>query len=398
VFLQNRVPPKVRNAYMKDAWTGILGSVMTGLTVPFIAIIAREQLKASIFEIGIITAVPAAGCILSLYWAHVMQGRSAMAFAVWPGIICRTLLLLTIFAVNSWSFVIIIALFWIISTIPSPAYSVLMKEIYPDTDRVRVMSYVRVCIVCTSIIVSAFAGPLLKVVSYRYVFPIAGLFGIASAISFSRIPSAAVVVGSTQSFLHMMGEAVDALRRDHAYRWFCGGVFIFGAANLFASPIYAVYQVDVLHVDTRWASVYAVVCQVMAMGAYFYWGAYIDRKKPAMISIVSTALCCAVPINYLFASHAWMLIPTCVINGIANAGLELSYFNSILHYAPSNKVTLYQGIFTSLMGIRGISIPFISAALVQNEFLCVQTVFIASALMIALGVLIQIYGVRKYET
>lgn len=388
----------MRNTYNKDAWAGILGSVMTGLTVPFIAIIAREQLKASIFEIGIITAVPAGGSILSLYWAHIMKGRSAMAFAVWPAVICRALLLLTLFAVNSWSFVTIIVLFWIITTVPGPAYSVLMKEMYPDSDRVRIMSYVRVCIVITSIIVAAAAGPLLKIVSYRYVFAIAGVFGIGSALCFNRIPSAAVVAGSSESFMHMIAEAIRALRKDHAFRWFCGGVFIFGAANLFAIPIYSIYQVDVLHVDTRWASVYSVVGQIVAMGAYFYWGPYADRKRPALVSIINTALFCAIPINYLFASHAWMLIPTCVIGGIANAGLELSYFNSILHYAPSDKVTLYQGIFASLMGIRGISIPFISAALVQNELLSMQTVFIIAALVTALGAVAQIYGVRRYET
>lgn len=397
MFLQNRVPPKVRNSYRHDAWTGILGAVMTGLTVPFIAIIAREQLHASIFQIGIISAIPAGGSILSLYWAHTMKGRSAMKFAVWPGIICRALLILVLFAVNSWSFVTIIALFWIISTIPGPAYSVLMKEIYPDSDRVRIMSYVRVCIVVTSIIVSAFAGPLLKIVSYRYVFPVAGVVGIISALCFLKIPSSAVVAGSSESFIHMMGDAVRVLKRDHAFRWFCGGVFVFGAANLFAIPIYSIYQVDVLHVDTRWASVYSVVGQIIAMGAYFYWGPYVDQRKPVAVSIINTALFCAIPINYLFASHAWMLIPTCVIGGIANAGLELSYFNSILHYAPSDKVTLYQGIFASLMGIRGISVPFISAALVQNGWLSMQAVFIIAAFGTALGALAQAYGARKYE-
>lgn len=370
---------------------------MSGLTVPFIAIIAREQLKASIFEIGIISAVPTAGSILSLYWAHMMKGRSAMKFAVWPGIICRTLLLLVFFTTDSWSFVTIISLFWIISTIPGPAYSVLMKEIYPDSDRVRIMSYVRVCIVITTIIVAAIAGPVLKVISYRYVFPVAGIFGIISALCFYRISSSAVITGSSESFLHMIVDAVRALRQDHAYRWFCGGVFIFGAANLFAIPIYSIYQVDVLHVDTRWASVYTVIGLVVATGAYFYWGPYVDRKRPAAVSSICTFLFCIIPINYLFATQTWMLIPTCIIGGVANAGLELAYFNSILHYAPADKVTLYQGVFASLMGIRGISVPFISAALVQGDIISMHTVFIVSMLVMVLGACAQVYGMHRYE-
>lgn len=397
MFLANRVPPKVRDSYNKDAWAGILSAVMSGLTVPFVAIIAREQLKASVFEIGILTAAPAIGSTLSLYWAHIMKGRHTMAFGVWSWSISRALLLLTLLAVTSWSFVTIITLYWIINAAAGPAYSVLMKEIYPDSDRVRIMGYVRVCIVITSILIAAIAGPLLKVVSYRFIFAIAGIFGIASAVWFGRIPTSVVTRNASDRFFELIREACIILREDHAYRWYCAGIFIFGSACYFAAPIYSIYQVDVLHVDTRWASVYTVIAQVVAMIAYYYWGGHVDRKKPALIVIVNSALFLLVPLNYIFATKAWMLIPCCVMSGAANAGLELAYFNGILHYGPSDKVPLYQAIFASLIGIRGTIIPFISSAFVQGDLLSMQGVFMVSIGLMLVGMAAQVYGMRKYE-
>jgi MFS family permease len=397
VFLANRVPPKVRDSYNKDVWAGILAAVMTGLTVPFVAIIAREQLKASVFEIGILTAAPTIGSTLSLYWAHIMNGRSTMTFGVWAWLISRSLLLMTLFAVTSWSFVTIITLYWVINAASGPAYSVLMKEIYPDNDRVRIMGYVRVCIVITSILMAAIAGPLLKIVSYRYIFTIAAVFGIISALWFGRISTSTVIKHTSDGFSHLLREAIGVLREDHAYRWYCAGIFIFGSACLFAAPIYSIYQVDVLHVDTRWASVYTVIAQIIAMVAYYYWGGYVDRKKPVVIVLVNSVVFLLIPINYIFAAKAWMLIPCCIVSGLANPGFELAYFNGILHYAPSDKVPLYQAIFASLIGIRGSIIPFLSASLVQGNVFSMQGIFLMTIVLMLIGLGVQTYGMRKYE-
>ncbi len=130
---------------------------------------------------------PVAGYLLSLVWANMMQGRRKMPFAVWPWVIARSLFFLVLFATCSKVFVAIVVLFWIISSIASPAYTQLMKEVYPDSDRARIMGYARVCTVSAMIVMTLVAGKIMENVSYRYVFPVAAVFGIISALVFNRI-------------------------------------------------------------------------------------------------------------------------------------------------------------------------------------------------------------------
>ncbi|MCX8052588.1 MAG: MFS transporter, partial [Armatimonadetes bacterium] len=141
------VPPDSRGAYRKDVLAGILGAVMSGMTAPFVAVIARKQLHASALEISVLSIGPFAGGLFSLIWANLMEGRRKMPFAFWSWASARALLILCIFATKSWSLVAIFSAMYLISSIGQPAYSALMKEIYPDSDRARIMGYSRICTV-----------------------------------------------------------------------------------------------------------------------------------------------------------------------------------------------------------------------------------------------------------
>ncbi|MCE5199424.1 MAG: MFS transporter [Armatimonadota bacterium] len=398
MFLAKRVPPKARHAYSKDAMSGILGAVMGGLTGSFFAVIAREQLKASAFQISVLTMAPVAGSILSLLWANIMEGRRKMPYAQFSWLASRSLFFLMIFATTSWSFTGIVALFWVIASISGPAYSAIMKEIYPDGERVRIMGYVRVCAIGTSVIATALAGPLLKVVSYRYVFPIAGLFGLMSSLAFNRIPTCDMSGDCNTPVHKFVASAFMILHEDRAFLWFCLGIFIFGSANFMAAPIMAIYQVDELGVDTRWAALFSALTQIVMVVSYLYWGPYIDRKKPSTIVAFNSLLSSLFPLTYCFATKAWMLLPVAALSGITNAGLELSYFSGVLHYAPKDRITHYQAIFASLMGLRGIVAPFLGAILVQRDIISMRVLFALTSVLMLVSVVVQLTGVRRHET
>lgn len=352
---------------------------MIGLTFPFFAVIARDNLRASEFQIALLTMAPVAGNVLLLVWASMMEGRRKMPFAVGSWVISRILLILILFATTSTSFVTIVVLFWILASIAGPAYSALMKEIYPDGDRAKIMGYARVCTISVISVCSLAAGQLLKTVSYQWVFPAAAIIGIVSVIPFSRIPTNEATGESDVPLWTFVKNSIDILRKDKRFRLFCDGIFVFGTANFMAAPVYAIYQVDVLNVETGWASVFAVTNSAAAMFGYFYWGGYIDRKSPMSAVALCTLLGVTTPLIYCFATKAWMVIPVTVIGGIINSGADLAYFNGILHHAPKDRIAQYQSLFAGLMGVRGILAPLLGAWLVRSHFGRVIDVFVSNS-------------------
>lgn len=394
VFFANRVPPKARDAYRKDAMSGILGAVMMGLTGPFVGVIARKTLNASSFEIAVLSMAPVAGHLFALVWANVMEGRPKMPFAMWSWIVSRSLFFLTPLAQAPGRFVGLISTQNFVASVASPAYSAIMKEVYPDSDRGRIMGYARVCTIGMYVIVTAIAAPLLKGSNYVYVFPIAGVFGVVSAVWFSRIHSADASGDSDVSPTEYIHGGLLILRDDPGFRWFCAGIFMFGFANFMATPLYVIRQVDI-GVDTQWAGVYSMVAAIIMTVSYFYWGPCIDKRRPEAVVAVQAAFWALIPLIYCMASRPWMLLPSTLISGVMGAGAELSYFTGVLHFAPKDRITQYQGVFLSLMGVRGIVAPLLGAAL-ERSVLPMKGVFVLSAAMILVSVVIQIVGMRKY--
>lgn len=397
MFFARRVPSSARDAYSKDAASGMLGAVMLGLTVPFFGVIARKTLHASGFEIGVISMAPVAGYLFSLLWAKHMEGRRRMPFAVWAWVASRSTLFAAVFATTATSFIIMAAAFYLILSIASPAYSAIIREIYPAGERATLMGYARVCTISVYVLVLLFTVvfPILEGHNYRFVFPIAGLFGVASALVFSRILTTDTT-GETGTPLHQfVRESIMILRDDGGYRWFCTGIFIFGFANFLAQPAFTIYQVDI-GVDTRWAGAFSIVASAMMPFAYYYWGRIIDRRRPEKIVAIQALAWIAIPIIYTFADRPWMLLFTALISGVIGAGVELVYFTGVLHYSSDELFSRYYALFLSLMGIRGILGPMIGGAMVDLGIVPIKAIFLASAGVMLVSVWVQLEGARRF--
>jgi len=394
MFFADRVPREARDAYSKDAMSGILVAVMTGMTFPFVVVIARKNLHASAFQIGLITMAPVAGNMLSLVWANIMQGHRKMPYAVWPWIIARSLFFLVIFATCSPVLVGIIVAYWLVCSVAAPAYSDLMREIYPDGDRAKIMGYARVCTAVALIAVTLVSGKLLDYVSYRYVFPVAAVFGVFSALAFKRISAKEATGERDVQFLPFVIQSVRLLLQDKAYLWFCAGIFVFGFANFFATPIYGIYEVDVLKAYTVRQSIFTLVMSGVGVLSYFYWGRHLDEQRPEKIVAVQALLWTFYPLSYLFAANWWALLPAKALVGFINAGIELSYVTGVIHFAPPGRVSQYQAVFLTLMGVRGIVAPAISSWLVGRHLLSMHAVFAISAVLIVASVGVQAIGFR----
>jgi MFS family permease len=394
------VPKSAREAFRRERTASMLGGLYAGMIMPFYMIIARDNLKASAIIIGFMAAAPFLGSLFSIFWAHAMEARPKMPFVVWPTAIGRAAFLLLLFCKTPLSFALIIFVSQFLGSLTGPAYAAIIKAVYPEESRGRIMSYVRVGMMFVMIIATFIAGALLKVISYRYIFPAAGAIGIVAIIQFGRIrvdePFAASLPPRRSEFFK---STLAILAEDRSFRWFAMSVFVYGFANLILTPIYPIFQVDRLHITTVQAAILVNIASIVWMAGVLYWGHYVDAKSPLSAVAVCVFLSGIIPITYLFAQNVWMLIPAFIVSGWISSGIELSYFNSVLKLAPEHRVSQYQALFQSLLGVRGAVAPFIGSWL-MTVFTAVgwdyKYLFLISLVGMFVGGSMQVYGVRGH--
>jgi len=408
------VPQTARDAFVTDLTSMLLAGLYAGCVFPFVNIIARRDLHASPEVLGFMAAAPFLGNLCSLLWARAMEGRRKIPFVLYSHLAARSLVVTMALATGPWPFALIISGAQIIGTIATPAYAAIIKEVYPDDQRGRIMSMTRAVFVVAQILATFVAGWLLTRISYRVVFPLAALLGIAAAIVFRRIvsdepepapePRAAAPIGRRlRETTRYLWETLGILKVDRAYRWFAFSVFTYGFGNLILMPIYPLVQVDQLGMRTDDLAHLQNLAQIVAVLAYFYWGRYVDRRSPQRAVTVNILLNAWIPIVYIQAmavGEAWVLLPAFLISGVVMAGIDLSYFNALLGFAREQNVARYQALQSFLLGLRGTVAPFIGSGLVRAldaHRLDRRWAFVIALVFILAGCWMQIVATRRHE-
>ncbi|MBC8104435.1 MAG: MFS transporter [Cytophagales bacterium] len=372
------IPRAARQSLRWDFLAGACSGAYMGLAFPFFTRIARGDLHASETAIALLAAAPFLGNLCSPLWARQMEGRSKMPFVQGAWITARSLLLLTPLAFAAWPFIAIVGGLQFVGTIAAPAYTSLMRDIYPDRARGRLMGYVRVVAQILTFLATLTAGRLLDHgVSYRFLFPVAGLFGIAAALAFRQVRAlapSALPVGEKLSTRQFALDTLTILRDNEPYRWFAFSVFTYGFGNLLVTPLYGLYQVDVLHISNTQIANLANFASLWSIVGFVFWGWLMDRIGAPRTVLFSIVCIASIALVY-FSTHAVNgLFFASALSGFGFAGIELSYLAAILAYAETGRAAQYQSLHSLLLGVRGILAPLVGIPLMkalgyQNAFL-----------------------------
>lgn len=398
------VPRAARYSLGWDLLAGSCTGAYMGLTFPFFVKIARGQLGAPEAAIALMSAAPFIGNLLAPIWARQMEGRAKMPFVLGSWLGSRLLLFLTPLAILPWLFAGLVGTWQFIGTISSPAYTSLMKDIYPDRTRGRLMGYVRVGSQTCLFVSTFFAGRLLdKGVPYTVLFPVAGVLGLLAAYAFSRVRplvTAGVLVhdassGPPVSAAKFAWETVSILRDNIAYRWFAMSVFTYGFGNLMAIPLYQLYQVDILHIRGAQIANLTNFASLWSIAGMFFWGRFMDRRGAPVT--VLWAICCIalIPIVYLLTSSVPGLLFASALSGFGLAGIELSYLASILLYARPGRAAQYQALHSFLLGVRGVLAPLIGIPLMRHFGF--KPVFALTLVVMLVGAVTQWFAARPVD-
>jgi len=398
MITDNLVPWRARPNFRFDAGSAVLAGVHAGAIFPFVCFVARDNLHASETDLGLITAAPFVGNLLALFATQAISRRRPVLHICMVFWVARIIIVAASFASGSTAFAWTVFVVQLLAALPSPTYAAVLRAIYPQEARGRMLSYTRVGLAAGMMVSTLIAGPLMETVSWRWVFLAAAPVGLTGTYLFSRVrvPADQPVAEDTQVLRFVVG-AIRLLKDDVAFRYYALAVFVYGFGNLLCTPVFTIYQVDVLHMSSGSLAMLMNTTQIVWVFAYMYWGRSIDRGSPIRVVLVNTALCALIPLNYILATQTWMLFPGCIVAGVVNAGIELSYFNAVMYFSQPETAAQYQGMHSLLLGIRGIIAPFVGASMAHSLMARggdVRWVFALGTALIVVGAGLQWIGLK----
>jgi len=383
------IPGRSREAFRWDARSGFLTGVFFGAVFPFLGVIARRELGASVAMIAALTAAWSVGNLFSPITAHFIRRRVKLPYVVWPSALGRASYALLAVALVAPSFVAVCVVAALVTAQSSPAYAAVIRDAYPVERRGLLMGMVRVLMVAGSIIGALAGGFALERLSYRAVFPAFAIVGVVGTLAFYRIgvraepeDSGAAPAGFWDGF--------RALATDRRFRLYAACFFLYGTGNLLMMPVLPVFQVDVLDISTRWVGYLATSASLLGMVGYLLWGRYLDRYGPFRLLLSVIVVAAIAPITYYLAQDVPVLVIAAAAQGLAGAGGELGYINAAMRFGSREAVVAYAGLFAFLQALRGIPGPFIGAAL--SNALGPRPVFLFALGCWALSVTILLVG------
>ncbi len=362
-FSPSLLDRQTRRNFDLDASSALFIGVFSAIINPFVQVVAIH-LGASNTAIGLIAAAPYLGALVSFYWGQVSHGRAKLPFVVWPNLIGRLTLLLVAFTHAPWVYATIILLYNFVVAVPAPAYGGLMEKIYPAAYRGRLLAAIRVFMGFSFAAVSYFAGKALDVFGHGVLFPIGVAFGVTSILIFSGVTEPAAAPGSEQPAEERPARFMAVLRTDRLFVTYLAGFMVFGAANLFVLPLYAVFQVRVLHLSYAQVALLSLAWAVAWLVGYRVWGLVADRARPSIVLIAAVLGYALAPLAYTLAHGLGPLLLASALIGLADAGLDVGWLAEVMRLAGA-KTSTYYGIHLTLMGLRGAVAPFIATSLLS---------------------------------
>lgn len=398
------VPDLVWYNWKWDLAAGISSGIYQACIWTFALQLARGKMHAGGIAMGLATAAPAIGYLFAIIWARQMEGRSKLPFVTVTWVLSRGLFLLTPLVaqgpLRSQLFVSLLVFAPIIFSVSTPAYTAIMKDIYPDHVRGRMMAYVRVGMNISMLITAFVMGNLQEHygLDFRWMFFIGGIFGVGTAYAFSKLklPEA---TGSVE--LPPLGwflkDTFSILITNKGYRWFTTSVFITGFGNLVATTYYPIYQVDHFHILPTQIATMQNLGSIMSIAALFFWGWYMDRFGPLSTVLMAVFVNCLTPLLYAFGGNIYAIYFAAIISTTTGAGINLGYLNTTLTLAEPGRAAQYQAVHSSFFGLRGTIAPLIAIRLLEALGHRWVVAFEVCLGIMLTGVVFQFFSLQSYR-
>ncbi len=352
------LPAVARYTLRRHVPAELLMQVYTGATYAQFDIVARKEFGASSFLIAFFFVGPHLPALLSAFWGASMAGRSRKAFLGAAAVFGPLLLLGMPFAHSAGAFMALCALSLLGDPILVPFRNRLLQANYPDAVRGRIWGWIfglgRVAILSSSLltgyILDRFPG------SHRFVFPAAGLLGLAGIFLYARV-RLRWTEGAVSSAKRWWRQIADVFRDTPGFAAFEGTFMVYGFAFMLLLPLYVIVVNDILHLSyVQAALLRQVIPQLSIAIASPIAGRILDRSNPLATGTSAFATLAVFPLFMIAAIRAesfWIAAGAYVVFGVAMAFLHTAWELGPTWFAGKRDSSRYMGIHMSCVGLRG---------------------------------------------
>jgi predicted MFS family arabinose efflux permease len=387
--------PAARRALRVDVSVMLLLTVFTGLTSPFAGLILRRDLGATPLQLSVLGSAGAACLLLSVALTRVIDYGRPLPWVVWPGFAARSLFLLAPMIHTPWPLVGVLVAGTALGTVVSPAQAALIQQVYPPTERGRALSAVRIAGALAGIVLAIVAGQLLGWLSWRCVFPIAGVVGMAASLRQRRLP--VPFEPAARPGRPSLAQAWGAVRDDSGYRRLLISAFVFGSGVWLMQPATPLLLADVVRASTAQVGLLGAAAAVASIGGNLVWGRLVDGQRSLRaLRVVYTVGVCVPVIFALCAVHPSLVIGASVAESLMATGLDLVWMLAVIEFAGPARTAQYAAIASTLAGIRGVLGPLAGAALIET--LGLQALYAVAAVLMVTGTVLVWRQARHQNT
>jgi hypothetical protein len=300
-----------------------------------------------------------------------------MPFVVWPAVVSRGILVLLAFVHEPTGFFVVSSLFYLVANLNGPAYAGIMLSNYGNENRGRLMGALRIEVMAIAAVCSSLAALFLaNEAVFRWLFPVAGAFGVLGSLIFGRIKVRRIPGFSRTSAPISLRASLAIVGKNAAFLLFMGILLLCAGPDKLAVSIEPIRFVDELGIDYRGTSfILGTVVSVFSIIGYYLWARALRRMSPfAIVSIVALLGAARTAVIAAAVTLAW-LIPAGALLGLANAGWDLAPLFCVIALADPVNFSLYFGFHTTLVGVRGVIGPAIGTLLYSTGALSASGIF-----------------------
>jgi MFS family permease len=344
------------------------------------------------------------GLLLNVWIGHLSEKGDKALWVFWPGFISRLLVCGALIWVSPWVFLMVLGASNIIGTFGGPAYNSLMRSNYSHRNRGRLMGIIRIGIQVVSALAAAFAGWFMEFnhVGYQILFPVAGALGMCSSWIFFRIKARRPPLATESRAAMAIQEPPEGFRaslaliaRDKLFLVYMAIYFVAGFPDKLLVPLEPIRFIDELGMNYGAAGLIQGTIPLMgAMAGYFIFIKLAHKVSPFILLMATAVLASSRFLNTAVATNPYHLIPGAFLNGMGNAGWDLLPLFSIMLFVGHQRISLYFGFFSTLVGVRGLIGPVLGSWMYSAGWRIADIYWLA--FWLELGAVVLLFGFLLY--
>ena len=349
---------------MRYFWIdGVFASLSDNILLSFVSVFVLAY-GATNGQIGLLNAIGNLLGVIALVpgATHADRTRNRKRLVLWTGgglgrAAIVLMVLVPFFAPGAqfaiWAVIIVNAVRSFLNNYANPAWTGIVADLVPVNRRGRYFSDRNVAMGISGMAALWAAGfiiPRLNGVrglphlGYQVVFLVALVFGVASTISFARIPDtpAPAAFRASSGWNHLLA----ALKHHRNFVAFLAGALVWNLSIQIAAPFFNVYIINGLGGTAESVGGTAAVMTICGLGGSLVFGRQADRRGSLSVVRLCGLLIPLLPALWAISTSLWQIYIFTALGGFVWAGYNLANFNLLLELAPaehrSRAVALYQ--------------------------------------------------------